>query len=134
MITTRELRTGLYFNVPRKDQCPFRIDLIEHLSDNYAKVGMSSGTYKLAEIEMEGHPLTWELKDLEPILLNEQWLRDKFKLEPAGFGKYRYKDRLIIKRGDFFYDYGSGKQFEFVHRLQNFIYELTDTELSINEK
>lgn len=146
MITTRELRTGLYFNVPRKDQCPFRIDLIEHLSDAYAKVGMSSGIYKVGEIEMEGHPLTWELKDLEPIPLNEEWLLK------MGFTRHHenYSNGIIyildvVNNQEFEWGVypnilGSGfviyksQKIAYVHTLQNLIFALTGQELTINEK
>jgi hypothetical protein len=155
MITTRELRTGLYFNVPRKDQCPFKIDLIEHLSDNYTKVGMSSGIYKLGEIEMEGHPLTWELKDLEPIPLNEEWFikfgfkEDKFDfkipISPCGVCELNiipqdeeYSDcSVCVTQNEAEID-GANNVFlsdiKYVHQLQSLYFALTGEELTINEK
>jgi hypothetical protein len=143
MIKPQDLRKGLYFNVPRKDQCPFRIDVIEHLSDNYAKVGMSSGMYKLGEFEMEGHPLTWELKDLEPIPLTEEWLLR------MGFSRHHlnYSNGIIyilnvpnnteFEWGVYPNMLGSGFQIHqrqmlaYVHTLQNIIHSLTGEELTI---
>jgi hypothetical protein len=145
MISTKEIRKGLYFNVPRKDQCPFRIDLIEHLSDTYAKVGMSSGIYKVGEIEMEGHPLTWELKDLDPIPLNEEWLlkmgfEKSNTFSPISYKKRRHKAAFWIRKWkteDYFrFDryYSNAPIVKYVHQLQNLYFALTGEELTINEK
>ncbi len=72
-----ELRLGLWVNVPRADQSPFRIDLIEYCTNGFAKVGMNVHKYENPFKEGElinGHPLTWELNDLTPIELSEQVL------------------------------------------------------------
>jgi hypothetical protein len=146
---TNELRKGLYFNVPRKDQCPFRIDVIEHLSDTYAKVGMSSGTYKLGEIEMEAHPLTWELKDLEPIPLNEELLlKMGASKERYVDGVYTYKQFMFIASKHpkkmhfdslavFVMNYGEKvlikENANHLHEIQNIIHSLTGEVLIIKE-
>lgn len=129
MITPNELRKGLYFNVPRKDQCPFRIDVIEHLDDNFAKVGMKSGIYKMGEIEMEGHPLTWYLKDLDPIPLTEEILEKVCQIKNR---KLYLHGRIIINRSGEWYDYASDVKLKHVHQLQNFIFALTNEELNLN--
>ena len=90
----RELRIGNYVDVPIVQQCPFRIDSIEHLHprDNFGKFGMYYDEFP------NGHPLTWYLKDLKPIPLTEEWLI-KF-----GFELFHYdffdKDDLDFEEED----------------------------------
>lgn len=70
MIKPNEIRLGNWVNAPRDDQSPFRIDLIEHQSETYCKVGMNVHFYPnpLDENQIiSAHPLTWESKDLEHI-------------------------------------------------------------------
>lgn len=82
MIQANELRLGNYVNVPREDQSPFRIDLIEYACKDFIKVGMNVHKYEFCGELIDGHPLTWELNDLEPIKLSIEWL------EKLGFESY----------------------------------------------
>lgn len=80
----KELRLGHYFNVPIKEQCPFRIDAFEHLSEDFIKVAMNM--FVLGE---NVHPLTWHGGDLTPIPLTEEW-HNAFGVERNGFDSFEY--------------------------------------------
>lgn len=72
MIQANEIRLGNYFNVPREDQSPFRVDLLEHFTRDFVKVGMNVFKYETHFGLIDGHPLTWELADLQPIFLTKE--------------------------------------------------------------
>jgi hypothetical protein len=77
---------------------------------------------------------THKIGELHPIPLNEDFLISKFKLEQNTNGTFYINNRLIgIRQGEIT-DLETGKEFKYVHRFQNFIFELTDRELTINEK
>ena len=67
MIAANEIRKGNFFNVPNEKQCPFRVDEIEHLFGTFGKFGQHNK-------DGFGHPLTWNLEDLSPIPLTDEWL------------------------------------------------------------
>lgn len=144
-ITASEIRLGNYFNVPRKDQSPFRIDLIEQLSSNYAKVGMN--VLKIEHPFTEGkfidaHPLTWYLENLEPIPLTEEWLL-KFGFDWDVFYQNYTNGRYIIRlnhNGTIDVSYCKRKNDwipffmnnpRHVHELQNLYFALTGQELTL---
>ena len=70
---------------------------------------------------------------IEPIHLNQDWLF-KFGFKMYEFdnkaNQFRFKDRLIVYRDGFLYDYGTSVKLEFVHQLQNLHFALTRTELT----
>lgn len=76
MIERKDLREGNLVNVPREDQSPFRIDLFEHESENYFKIGMNVHQYELPGFGLiNGHPLTWENHEISGIPLTEELLK-----------------------------------------------------------
>ncbi len=90
MIQPNELRIGNWVNTPREDQSPFRIDLIEHQSKTYCKVGMDVHLYEhpiYKDQTVSAHPLTWDNKDLSPIPLTDEVLRvlGAVKIENSNF-------------------------------------------------
>lgn len=142
-IKATDIRLGNYFNVPNREQSPFRVDEIEYLSQQRAKVGMS--------LIPCGHPLTWYLDDLSGVPLTEDWLlklgfsseeyRDKSKHIGINFGQ---TDFTLVKPGSldfehikhFGFEFDAGgwprlKQFEYVHELQNFFYCYSGEELEV---
>ena len=91
------------------------------------------------------HQVSWEtFKQLEvsqeqlwckPILLTEDWLI-KFgatTIETPHVNQYRIEDRLFVIREGKIVDYDSSVILEFVHRFQNFMFELTNKELTITQ-
>ena len=68
----KDLRIGNWVNVPREDQCPFRIDSIEYLTEQEGNVAMFPTID--GKIDKSVHPLTWYLKDLSPIPLTPEIL------------------------------------------------------------
>lgn len=141
-VKPREIQTGNYFNVPNPAQCPFRIDCIEllHPSDGFGKFGMYMKGFENA------HPLTWYLKDLEPIQITEEWLL-KF-----GFKKGGSEYKLFPSFGTQFIADFTGEELwfmaytrtvhsdykevylatpiKYVHQLQNLCFILTGEELN----
>ena len=77
------------------------------------------------------------ITDIEPIPLNEDWLV-RFGFEVYEFdhkeNQYRFKERLIVIRDGCFIDYGSSVSIKYVHTLQNLIFALTGTELTLTDK
>ena len=75
--------------------------------------------------------------DFEPIPLTEDWLV-RFGFEVYEFdhkeNQYRFKERLIVIRDGCFIDYGSSVSIKYVHTLQNLIFALTGTELTLTDK
>jgi hypothetical protein len=68
----------------------------------------------------------------KPIPLTEEWLL-KFGAEQYTFdngepNQYRIGSRLFVIRNGKIVDYGTSVILEYVHRFQNFIYELTNEE------
>jgi hypothetical protein len=65
--------------------------------------------------------------------LNQDWLL-KFGFEMYEFdnkaNQFRFKERLIVYREGFLYDYGTSVKLEYVHTLQNLYFALTGTELA----
>lgn len=141
----KDLRLGNYVKVPREDQSPFRIDEFEFLDENDCKIAK-----KQFIGENEVHPLTWYLKDIEPIELSEEWLL-KF-----GFEKKSWKSQGIViecfyyeKNGIIIYLIEKGFEIEIkqgddqfnlfrvwnhVHQLQNLYFALTRSELELKNE
>lgn len=75
--------------------------------------------------------------NLKPIPLTEDWLV-RFGFEVYEFdhkeNQYRFKERLIVIRDGCFIDYGSSVSIKYVHTLQNLIFALTGTELTLTDK
>jgi hypothetical protein len=133
MIKAAELRIGQYYNVPNPSQSPFRVDCIDHLhpADGFGKVGMFVKGFENA------HPLTWYLKDLDPIPLTEEWMLK------AGFQKVVWEDNgkpyctlwkhdhehMPFLDTDFALDGTNSKPMAYVHQLQNLFFALTGDEL-----
>ena len=141
MVKANELRIGSLVNVPNSNQCPFRIDCIDHLypRGNFGKVGMYQKGFENA------HPLTWYLKDLEPIPLTEEWLLKFGFSKPLNSGSF-YWIKLSASLLNINPDNGVvcinnpiGEALNkpclviHVHQLQNYYYALTDEELIITE-
>jgi len=146
-----DLRIGNLVSVPREDQSPFRVDLIEYASATYCKVGMNVHKFDTPFGVIDGHPLTWELPDLRSIPLTSEWL------EKLGFttlsGTYSKSTELdmhimLIQSTDGFYPQllqdaemscdetqcVSLPRAETVHALQNLFYIISGgQELTIGE-
>ena len=142
-----DLRIGNLVNVPREDQSPFRIDLIEYACEEFCKVGMNVNKFDTPFGVIDGHPITWELPDLNGIPLTEEWLL-KF-----GFKHDLYDDRfafemgatdyVVEKQDDWYfigvkYNTSKGNSIVYfswniyhVHQLQNLYHALTDQELTL---
>ena len=134
-----ELRIGIYVNVPREDQSPFRIDAFESLSNKFIKVAMIHPDYGETF-----HPLTWYGDDLKPIPLTERWLLDfgyksigklhlTYKLNPfiielSVLGSH-YNFRKIISKEESM----MLKEIKHVHQLQNLYFALTGKELTTKQ-
>ena len=147
-----ELRIGNYVNVPRIDQCPFRIDAFESLSKTFAKVAMVHPEYG-----EKFHPLTWYSDDLEPIPLTEEWLikfgfekviyesdetgyGTDYELEIKGVGCISYSDdfscALFGSKESSKHELGflpNWDNCKHVHSLQNLYFALIGEELKIKE-
>ena len=69
---------------------------------------------------------------IKPIPLNQEWLF-KFGFEMYEFdnkaNQFRFKERLIVYRDGFLYDYGTSVKLQYVHQLQNLYFALTGEEL-----
>ena len=131
-----ELRIGNYFNVPIKEQSPFRIDAFEYASDTFVKVAQHQ-TINGAEV----HPLTWYGKDLTPIPLTEEWL---FKF---GFLK-DLENGIFLNINAYAFLYWQNNRVElldndnnfmishcdYVHQLQNLYFALTAKELTFKSE
>jgi hypothetical protein len=124
-----ELRIGNYFNVPIKEQCPFRIDAFEHCSEKFIKVAQ--------EVKLNGfevHPLTWYGGDLEPIPLTEEWLI-KLGAKKDKIDNTYYLPELEIMLPNFFrYKTSMISRIDYVHQLQNLYFALTGEELKQQEQ
>ena len=66
--------------------------------------------------------------------LNQDWLL-KFGFEMYEFdnkaNQFRFKERLIVYRDGFLYDYGTSVKLEYVHQLQNLYFSLTGNHLQL---
>lgn len=129
-LRAEELRIGNWVNCPREDQNPFRIDLMEYVCDGHAKVGMNVHKYDTPFGLIDGHPLTWELKDLKPIPLTEKIL---FKIKGVEIlDKSEWEYVLKISAAKLYFRFNNGHcytQFNdtylgdiisALHELQNF--------------
>ena len=133
MIQVNELIVGNWVNVPRLDQSPFRIDIIEHLSKDHNKVGVNQPVIG----GFPTHPLTWYLEDLQPIPLTEEILLKRgAKLHGI---EYIIKAsalpiKIRISYGIAYCEFGNvylGDRIKFLHELQNIYHALTGQELKI---
>lgn len=135
----RELRIGNLVNVPRLGQSAFRIDIIEHLSKNHDKVGVSQ---PIAE-GFPTHPLTLFLEDLQPIPLTEEILlkcgfedgcKSIYAIYLPNDGSYFHVKYSVHNNGFYVVLEGfyASRRIKSVHQLQNIIFALTGEELKIN--
>lgn len=139
MIKANEIVKGRFFNVPIKDQSPFRIDCIEYLSVGNGKVGMYPNID--GKVREDVHPLTWEIQDLSPIPLSPEWLERLGFLNIAGSfrkdGLYKMEFVFYVKEGILRYQTkGSGfsielEHIQYVHQLQNLYFAFTGEELTL---
>jgi len=124
-----ELRIGNFFNVPIKEQCPFRIDAFEYCSEKFIKVAQ--------EVKLNGfevHPLTWYGRDLKPIPLTEEWLI-KLGAKKDKIDNTYYLSELEIMLPNFFrYKTSIISRIDYVHQLQNLYFVLTGEELKQQEQ
>lgn len=141
MIKANEIRLANYFSTP--NQPIFRIDVIDILTNNYAKVGQY--------INEQGHPLTWYLSDLQPIPLTEEWLlklgfeciadcidQKTFALKNRK-SNYYYAvildhEEIVLERKDingYYTIIWDERYFQYVHQLQNLYFALTGEELKL---
>jgi len=132
-----ELRIGNLVNVPREDQSPFRIDLIEYATIELMKVGMNIHKYEFAGKIIDGHPLTWELKDLSGIPLSEEiLLKCGFVLMNKWFDYELSLFRIgYITNNKYFQFESNGKVIDIksLHQLQNIVYFNTEQELDVSK-
>lgn len=68
-------------------------------------------------------------KWFKPIPLTEKILEKC--CEANTVGTFRYKSRLIVKREQEWFDYGSNVKLDYLHQFQNFIFATTKKELKI---
>lgn len=160
MITPHELRIGNYVNTPNEAQNPFRINGFEYLNgvEQNGKVCIYAPPQHAEGVSfpIRVHPLTWDIEDIYPIPLSEDWLiKLGFKKEKES----RYGNKFVYPVADWGFtvenSFGEGKWFfgheyydaikeednniphnfcfdlQYVHTLQNIIYSLTSTELTI---
>lgn len=90
---------------------------------NYAFSQSINGEFKISNLTTDYDPTCL------PIPLTEDWLI-RFGFIQISALEFRNKKRLIMKRGENYYDYGTDVHIEYVHQLQNFYYALTQTELT----
>ena len=133
-----ELRCGNYVNVPRKEQSPFRVDYFDRV-----KVYQDNGTYECPTFgEIPMHPLTWDLSDIEGIVLTPEILEKcGFDYISEGF-LYADKHHCIYEGGK---EHGEIWKFQpfctidvnctvsikYMHQLQNLIFALEGVELEV---
>ena len=108
---TNELRVGNYF-----------IGYSNHLQQwELASFGLLIEGIEVDEI----------IKSFVP--LNQDWLL-KFGFEMYEFdnkaNQFRFKERLIVYREGFLYDYGTSVKLEHVHQLQNLYFAIAGEELT----
>lgn len=144
-IKATDIRLGLWVNTPREDQNPFRIDQIDFLNENVAKVGMNVHKYTIPGHaglgEVWGHPLTWELPDLSGIPITIHHVED------CGFKDDEPHSILMIGDHELvYYQYipkegqpkwtlnGKEIQLDYLHELQDLYRSLAKKELEINWK
>ena len=104
----------------------------------YKVLAIKSGFMQVAYKSEKGNFIvSWIDNDsLNPIPLTEQWLLD-FGFEMYEFdnkaNQFRFKERLIVYRDGFLYDYGTSVKLEYVHQLQNLYFALTGNSLRLVE-
>lgn len=133
-----ELRIGNYVNVLREDQSPFKIDGFELLNESDCKVFKDNGTYNCPPFgEIKMHPLTWNLKDLQPIPLTEEWLL-RFGFEKSRLGYFTVFCGNNVMSVCCFDDFSrvqivtqTVSTINHVHQLQNLYFALTGEELTL---
>lgn len=143
MIKPIEIHIGNYFAVPRKDQTPFRVDLMEYVTADLCKVGMNVHKYEFQGKLIDGHPLTWEHTDLEGIPLTEEWLL-KLGFKPSldtylGYlsPSFRNSQRIRIRLSNtqnFYYSTNNSTNplwITCVHQLQNLYFALSGKKLEV---
>lgn len=71
------------------------------------------------------------------IPLTEEWLikfgAEVFEFDNGTPKQYRLFDRLFIKRDGYLCDYGSSVVLKYVHKLQNFMFEVSNKELRLKQ-
>jgi hypothetical protein len=97
-------------------------------------LGASRGLVTIVDIGIIDHLEKYK-SGYVPIPLTEEWLL-KFGAEVYDFdngepNQYRIGNRLFVIRDNKIVDYGSSVILEYVHRFQNFMYEVTNEELTI---
>ena len=112
MIPKQELRLG---NKVMHDNRLFEVSI---LSDEYPF--LNTAEFGVGVVDYN---------NIYPIPLTEDWLI-RFGFIQISALEFRNKKRLIMKRGNDYYDYGTDVHIEYVHQLQNFYYALTQTELT----
>jgi hypothetical protein len=123
MIQANELRIGNKLNYLIIDRLDERKEWYEETTIDYEDISLCVDSNDYFN------------KHYAPIPLTEEWLL-KFgaiKYETPHDNQYRIGDRLFVIREGIIYDYGTNVKLEFVHRFQNFMYELTNEELTINQ-
>ena len=138
MIQANDVKLNRYFNCPRTDQNPFRIDTIEFLTEGFGKVGMYPTVDGVIKTDL--HPLTWQIENLTPIPLTPEVLRDcGFQInDDSCFPDCTLGDfRVNFAIHDGVVEYGRERIYEFIpplHQLQNLYFALTQTELTYKPK
>lgn len=139
MIKSQEVHIGNYFNVPRKGQSPFRVDLMEYVTADFCKVGMNVNKFEFQGKLIDGHPLTWEIQDLEGIILTEELLlKCGGEIKPFSLGITLDRFRFLWKEEyKYWYVIASDpggaymNKIEFLHELQNFYRVMNGQELGV---
>ena len=115
MITPNELRIGNYIFDAEVEPYYFKIEEIKkHIG------------YELWAVYRQG---SIKAKEVEGIPLNDKILEKCCEKQTSVV--FRYKARLIVKREEEWYDYGTDVKLEYLHQFQNFIFATTKEELKI---
>lgn len=139
-----ELRCGNYVTVPRKEQSPFRVDYFDRV-----KVYQDNGTYECTPFgEIPMHPLTWDLVDIDGIVLTTEilekcgghisdngvnWKNPEYEIwvfRGMLVGMLNGKFYLYNNCEDDFYSWYS-PEITYLHQFQNLYYCLCSEELEV---
>jgi hypothetical protein len=128
MIKNNELRIGNIVGVPY----PKNINLETMQPGLESAIVESIRKDQISLVGFEYPKTSWvNMTFHEPVPLTEKWLL-RFgaeKYETPHDNQYRIGNRLFVIRNGKIVDYGTSVILDFVHRFQNFMYELTNEEL-----
>jgi len=132
MIKAEELRIGNVLELLANDM-KFPLPTGRYVNVTEIKKDRIQVNMKLKNNEF-GFTFNRRFKTLQPIPLTEEWiLKCGFeKINKSSVNaQFTFKGRIIVIRDGNFVDYGSSVILPTIHKLQNFIYALTNEELKI---